>query len=59
MKISEADDLRKGVERVILKAIKDFEKRTGLVVESIDLEHSRKIGDEKPRTKIVSLRVAL
>jgi hypothetical protein len=59
MKIKEADDLRKRIEQIILKTINDFEKKTGLVVESIDLEHRRKIGDEKPKTRTVSLKVAL
>ncbi len=59
MKIEEVINLRKEIERAILKSINDFEEKTGLVVEGIDLEQGRKIGEEKPGTRVVSLKVAL
>jgi len=58
MEIKEAEKLRGALEVEILNVIHQFEEKTGLVIESIDLDHTKNIG-EKPKTRIVSIKVAL
>ncbi len=56
MDIKEADELRKGLEIEFLHIIGEFEKKTGLVIDRIDLDHSQNIG-EKPQTRVVRIKV--
>ncbi len=58
MDIKEANELRKGLEIEFLHKINEFEKKTGLVIERIDLEHDQMIG-EKPKIRNIQVKVAL
>jgi hypothetical protein len=58
MEIKEVEELRIGLEIEFQDIINEFEKKTGLVIDRIDLEHTQNVG-EKPKTRIIQIKVAL
>jgi hypothetical protein len=50
---------RTELERIILSHITQFEKETGVYVESVDLTHEERIGENLPQTYGVKLDIRL